>query len=267
MSETDTPPPAEAVQGKRARNRAARHRNIVAAAAAIVTEQGLAGLTMQEVAERVDCAVGTIYTYFASKSALLAALQADAVRALTDSHDAAAGQWDDAIDELGLDEPTAALTRILALGRLVVSWPDLLPREFEFLQMLIGTPAKVISDADGAAVIPQVLRLFAEGRVAIDTAVSCGALRFDPDRPGDDSFARTVRWVGGLDGAIMVSAAARPVVEMDPDGFDRHRMAESLTVDLLRGWGASEELLRASCEAADELSRQGMLLPDAGGPS
>ena len=50
--------------GRRALNRVARHSQLMAAATEIFEESGLAGLTMQAVAERVDCAVGTIYTYF-----------------------------------------------------------------------------------------------------------------------------------------------------------------------------------------------------------
>ena len=46
--------------GRRQRNRAARHSQLVSAAGSIVAEKGLDGLTMGEVAERVDCAVGTI---------------------------------------------------------------------------------------------------------------------------------------------------------------------------------------------------------------
>ncbi len=75
--------------GRRARNRATRLQQLIDAASAIVAEKGLDGLTMQEVAERVDCAVGTIYTYFASKSALLAALQVNAIRVLGESYEQA----------------------------------------------------------------------------------------------------------------------------------------------------------------------------------
>lgn len=247
--------------GKRARNRATRHRQLIESANAIIAERGLDGLTMQEVAERVDCAVGTIYTYFPSKSALLAAIQGNAVRKLADSYEAAAIMWDESLDDQGTDPDVAALARLLALSRLVVSWPDLLPREFEFLQMLIGTTERYITAADAQALIPEALMLFSEGRVMIEAAVDIGAIQHDPDRPGDDSLARTVRWVGGLDGAIMVAYAARLVADIDPDAFDRNRIAEHLTVDLLDGWGASREVVRRAIDAVNLIDSSGQLLP------
>ena len=251
--------------GRRARNRAARHQQLIDAAGAILAEEGLANLTMQGVADRVDCAVGTIYTYFASKSALLAALQSNAIRVLADSHEAAAAQWDHALDEAALGERPAALARMLAQGRLFVAWPGLHPREFDFLQMLITSREEIITVEDAMAVVPQALMLLAESRVLIDAAVDAGALRLDPDRPGDDSLSRTLRWVGGLDGAVLVSAAGALATTIDPDAFDRHRMAELLTLDLMVAWGAGAEDVAAARTTVAAMESAGTLLP-AGAP-
>ena len=86
--------------GRRARNRAARHDQLMAAATDIVTNDGLHGLTMKAVAERVGCAVGTIYTYFNSKSALLSALQVSAIQTLMDSYHEAAEIWEETLHPL-----------------------------------------------------------------------------------------------------------------------------------------------------------------------
>ena len=101
---------------------------------------------MQAVAERVDCAVGTIYTYFDSKSALISALQIDAIRKLISTYHLTAEMWDDALDDT--DEAVAALVRIIGFGRLFVSGPDLHPREFELLQMLITTRERLLTSDD-----------------------------------------------------------------------------------------------------------------------
>lgn len=50
------------------------HENILKAAKALVSEQGFRQLSIQAVAERADIATGTIYRYFASKTALCVAL-------------------------------------------------------------------------------------------------------------------------------------------------------------------------------------------------
>jgi AcrR family transcriptional regulator len=247
--------------GRRARNRALRHQQLIDAASAIISEVGLDGLTMQAVADRVDCAVGTIYTYFASKSALLAALQSNAIRVLADSYERAAASWDDALDASAMDDDTAALARIVAIGRLFTAWPDLHPREFEFLQMLIATREQLITFEDLKAVVPQALLLLSEARVLIDAAAELGALRMDPDVPGDDSMSRTIRFIGGMDAAILVAEASIAVRDLDPDVFDRRRIAENTMRDYLLAWGATPARVGAAFAAIDEIDSRQALIP------
>ncbi|MCO5317085.1 MAG: TetR/AcrR family transcriptional regulator [Microthrixaceae bacterium] len=249
--------------GKRERNRLARHSQLITAAGTIVSEEGIDGLTMQEVAQRVGCAVGTIYTYFPSKSALLAALQADAVRVLQQSYDRAASRWDEALDDMGTDEADAALARMVAMGRLFVQWQSLQPREFEFLQMLSVAPGRVLEPGDVAAVLPSVLALFAEARVLHDEAAEVGAIRCDLDRPGDDGYSRTVRWIAALDGAILVERATSNVAEgLDPEAFNQTLMTERITSDLLRGWGADDEAVDRAFRTSDAMFERGLLFPE-----
>jgi AcrR family transcriptional regulator len=247
--------------GRRARNRAARHKQLIGAAGSILAEEGLGSLTMQAVADRVDCAVGTIYTYFNSKSALLAALQSEAIRVLTDSYDTAAERWDGFLDRDDIDPQVAALSRILGLGRLFLSWPDLHPREFDFLQMLLVSREEIITIDDAMPVVPQALMLLSEGRVLIDAAVDCGALRLNPDLPGDDSLSRTLRWAGGLDGAVLVSAAGDLAYDIDPGTFDRSEIGIRLTIDLLSAWGARADDIHVAMDMVDRMNAEGNLIP------
>ena len=249
--------------GKRARNRVARHSQLISAARAIVAEGGLDGLTMGDVAKRVDCAVGTIYTYFPSKSALLAALQSDAIRVLAASYESAAGQWDDAIDGMDLEETTAALTRVVALGRLFLNWQHIQPMESDFLHMLALARDDLIEPADGATVLPQVLTLFAEGRVLLDRAVELGAIGQDLDRPGDDGTSRTVRWITSLEGAVLVDRiTAGGTGDLDPGAFKQETMAQTITHDYLLAWGAHPGTLAAAFAAAETMASDGTLLPE-----
>ncbi|MCP4435684.1 MAG: helix-turn-helix transcriptional regulator [Actinomycetia bacterium] len=249
--------------GRRARNRAARHKQITEAASAILSEEGIAALTMQEVADRVDCAVGTIYTYFNSKSALLAALQMDAIRVLADSHEAAASAWEERFEAMDVDPQVAAVTRMFALTKLLLSWPELQPREFDFLQVLITTQEEVISMEDAVTVIPQALTLFAEGRVLIDAAVDLGVFDCDPDRPGDDGRGRTVRWMAATEGSVLVAQAGASVADIDPDAWNRFNVGLRNVADLMMAWGASRELIEAATSALDDLEAADKLLPAA----
>lgn len=248
--------------GKRERNRVARHSELVTAAGAIVAENGLDGLTMQEVAARVDCAVGTIYTYFPSKSALLAALQANAIGVLSRSFEAASKQWDEVLGTADIDEQITALTRMINMGRLFVGWQHLQPREFDFLQMISLSRDRMLTAKDVATVVPLALALFAEARVIHDATLDTGALRQDPDRPGDMGTARTVRWIGSLNGAILVgNSTAGAIGDLDPNAFDQQALTDAVTRDYLLAWGASTEQLDAATRSSDRMMADGTVLP------
>jgi AcrR family transcriptional regulator len=246
--------------GRRARHRAARHDQLLAAASEIVTESGLEGLTMQGVADRVDCAVGTIYTYFASKSSLTAALQTAAIQTLLGTYHDCAQRWDEDLQGGQVDEGVASLVRVMAFGQLFVAGPELHPREFEFLQMLLTARGRLLSDQDLYSVLPHAMTMVSEAQVLIDAAVACGALDGGGDRSGDDSLNRTLRWIGGLDGAYLVSTVGADRLP-DPSAFELRRMSQLLTEDLLLAWGAPRRTLQAATAVMERMRDDGTLLP------
>jgi AcrR family transcriptional regulator len=249
--------------GRRARNRAARHDQLLAAASDIVGEHGLEGLTMQAVADRVDCAVGTIYTYFASKSALMAALQTAAIQTLLATYHRSAAVWDDALAEADVDDAVSALVRVMAFGQLFVAGPELHPREFEFLQLLINTPEQTVNADDVRAVTPHALTLLTELLVVIEAAVSEGALSSTSQRAGDDGLRRTLRLIGALDGALLVSNANVTALP-DPEAFQARHLTQLVTEDLLLAWGAPPRTLEAATVQLERMRAAGTLLPRVG---
>jgi AcrR family transcriptional regulator len=247
----------------------------MSAATDIVTEEGLDGLTMQAVAERVGCAVGTIYTYFHSKSALLSALQVSAIQTLMSSYHEAAEKWEDELSESDLDDAAASLVRLVAFGRIFVASGDLHPREFELLQMLISTPQDLTTNEDRDSVLPVAFALVNDFRVLIDDAIEVGALNpVTPavGTPGEDSYDpdssmnRTFRWAGGLNGALLVSNVGVDPQRINPALFDGRRLALSLADDMLISWGAPRRLLAAAHAFVDTLAEKDRLLP-AGDPT
>jgi len=246
----------------------------MSAATDIVTEEGLDGLTMQAVAERVGCAVGTIYTYFNSKSALLSALQVSAIQTLMSSYHEAAEKWEDELSESDLDDAAASLVRLVAFGRIFVASGDLHPREFELLQMLISTPQDLTTNEDRDSVLPVAFALVNDFRVLIDDAIEVGALNpVTPaaGTPGEDSYDpdssmnRTFRWAGGLNGALLVSNVGVDPQRINPALFDGRRLALSLADDMLISWGAPRRLLAAAHAFVETLAEKDRLLP-AGDP-
>jgi len=260
-SDMDTEP-----VGRRARNRAARHDQLLAAAGELVGEHGLDGLTMQAVADRVDCAVGTIYTYFASKSSLVAALQTAALQTLMTTYHRCAEQWDQALAEADTDESVASLVRIMAFGQLFVAGAHIHPREFELLQLTITARDQTTTSEDRLAVLPHVLAILAEARVLIDAAMEGGALAPVSARSGDDSLRRTLRWAGGLEGAYMIGNNGNPALP-EPDAFDAGALAQMLTEDVLLAWGAPSRTLEIAVERLERLRAGRVLLPAEPSPA
>ncbi len=249
--------------GRRALNRVARHSQLMAAATEIFEESGLAALTMQAVAERVDCAVGTIYTYFDSKSALLAELQVEAIKVLTSAIERSETVWDREIAAAELDEGLAALVRLVAASRMFVDAKRLHPREYELLQNHISGPEQVINDVDTLKVLPQVLMLLGHPHRMIDAAVAVGALSTGSRMGDDDSsqtLRRTLRWAGGLNGAMLVSNAPPDSVWLTADMLDGRRLAFDLADDLLLAWGAPPRTLLLAKEFVDDLESRDQLL-------
>ncbi|HHB89752.1 MAG TPA: TetR/AcrR family transcriptional regulator [Anaerolineae bacterium] len=64
-------PPTSSTRSERRRSR--RRQRLVDAAREIIARKGLAGLTVQDVTEEADMAVGSFYTYFPNKEALIEA--------------------------------------------------------------------------------------------------------------------------------------------------------------------------------------------------
>jgi AcrR family transcriptional regulator len=226
-----------------------RHGAFVRAARLVVFADGLEALTMQRLAEEVDCAVGTVYTYFPSKSALVAELQREAIEVL----DASAGRLEERLDDQlrGAAPAVRRLTRVVGLARFWVDTFETFPEEARLLQMLVSSSATTptVADDDVSRVLPAALRLLHRMEAALDGAVGDGALA-----PGD-AMERTVVLVAALNGVLLLEAVAR----VDPDLFDGRRLSRSLVDDLLRGWGADGRSLAAAAQRVAALAQAGPL--------
>ena len=234
--------------GRRARNRRMRHRAFLATAKRVVADEGLDALTMQRLATELDCAVGTAYTYFPSKSALVAELQADAIGSLTGSYLLFRERFD-AGDATG---PVAALAHVLGFGRFWIATLDTFPDEARLLQLLMAEPsATVIADDDLSRVVPSAMRLVDHARTAIARAAAAGAI------DDGDAMERAVRLAAALNGVLLLDR----LVRVDPELFDGARHGADLVLELLRGWGADPAELHAASALVDHLAAQGPLAP------
>jgi AcrR family transcriptional regulator len=238
--------------GKRERNRLERHRSFLRTAKAVVATEGLEALTMQRLAAELDCAVGTAYTYFPSKSALVAELQRDAIETLTESYLLFRARFDASVASSETSGPVVALAHLVGFGRFWVATFDTFPEEARLLQLLMSEPGKsVISDDDVGRVLPSATRLLDHARTAFKQAAALGALT------AADPMERAIVLAAALNGMLLLDRLAR----IDPALFDGARLAGSTTDDLLRSWGADPAALAAAGDRIAALAQTGPLAP------
>ena len=217
------------------RSRADRRDAFLEAARQLIEEHGIDALTVKSVADRVDAAVGTLYTYFPSKGALIAALQVAAIERLGAAYTQAADDLDSELAAWGVDVDTAALTRLVAVGRSLIAVVEVLPEEFRLQQRLLNDRADY-DDRDVALVVPVAYAVLARPERLLRDAVALGVLE------AGDSFDRTITWVAGINGVLTLGSLAVSVAA----GFAPASLADMLHLSLLRGWGADPGLLAAS---------------------
>lgn len=246
-SENEEPSPEG---DRRTRKRAARREALLDLAADLAAERGPDGLTMAALAEAADYAPASLYTYFSSRSALISALQQQALRVLGDVADEALAAWDSALAADGVEGAEAALARLLAFSRLFLAAPQHHPREFLLQQQLLVTPG-LSETADVVAVVPVAMAVLDVPRRLLAAAVEAGALAghrpvADPlDHPLEGALVRTFAWIVALNGALMVDGISAGLPTTGA------LLGEEITDSLLRGWGADADLLaRARAHAA-----------------
>lgn len=237
--------------GRRERNRLARHRSYLTAAMDIVGADGLEALTMQRVADELDCAVGTIYTYFPSKSALVAEVQRAAIETLTESYLIIRSDTDRLLTADEPSERVRLLTRAVGVGRFWASTTETHPQEAQLMQTMMTVHHEVITNEDAQRVLPAAVRHLDLGRAVLDDAASGGALG-----PAD-AWERVVTWVSAINGVVQLSRLR----VHDEELLDGVRLAATLNLDLLRAWGADPDQLAKAAAHIDRLAQRGPLAP------
>lgn len=241
--------------GRRARKRAARRDALLDHAADLVDRHGIDGLTMTALAEAADYAPASLYTYFESRSALLASLQQRALttlaRVAVDHVDA----WDRELPALsGQPSPgVISLARLWAFSDLFLSAPHHHRRDFRLQQQLLVSPG-VEDTSDAVAVLPAALAVLEVPRQLLQRAEDLGALEHDEQasnpvgEPVDGTILRTFGWVLALNGALLADELS---TGMPSTG---EALGRELTGALLRGWGALQADVLAARRLSDDLA-------------
>jgi AcrR family transcriptional regulator len=246
--------------GRRARNRLARHRSYLDTALHLATTEGLGAVTMQRLAAELDCAVGTVYTYFPSKGALVAEVQREAIDRLAASYLLLDAEIDARLKPAAPAE-VATLTHVLGVARFFIDADITYPEETRLLQILMSATEAAMPDEDATRVLPSAMRLLGYAHDRLVAAVEAGALA------AGDAMDRTVTLAAAVSGVLQVGRLAR----WDAELLDGHRLARAFVDDLMVGWGAELGALANADAHLVALGRRGPLarplpVPTEGSP-
>lgn len=238
---------------RRTRKRLERRDHLLDVASDLVADGGVSGVTFAALAERSDYAPASLYTYFPSHSALLAALQQRALERLAAVAVHHVASWDDA---LHLDDSAAftgsphdALARLWAFSELFCSAPERFPRDFSLQQeMLVHPSLETVDDARG--VVPAAMRVLdVPRRLLADARVARAVDAADPPTNAigemvDLDLTRTLGWVVALNGALLTDALTTGLT------VTGRQLGAEITATFLRGWGASVDDVERARRAA-----------------
>lgn len=231
------PPPT----GARERNRLARHRAYLRAALVVVFREGLEALTMQRLAREVGASVGSVYTYFPSKGALVAEVQREAIDRLSASAIVLGVDVDRAVEDA--DRAVAHLAPVVAFGRFWLTASRTYPEEMQLLLLLLSDLTETIPADEAGRVVPAAMRLLGLAGARLDAAATAGVI--DPG----DADRRTIALAAALTGCVQLTVVHRWDEDLlDPVGTGRHVLD-----GLLLGWGSDKEALAAAHELVDGL--------------
>jgi len=246
-----------ASQDRRTRKRDARRDHLLDLAADLVESHGVDGVTMAALAEAADYAPASLYTYFSSRSALLASLQQRALVVLAQVAATHVAAWDAALADEDRRRPElASLARLWAFSNLFLAAPHTHPREFRLQQQLLVSVGAEDGE-DAATVVPVAMAVLDVPRRLLDAATDSGAITAhvgaaDPlEGPLDGSVLRTFAWVVALNGALMADGLTTGLPTTGA------ALGAELTAALLVGWGAQVELAAEARTLAARIEHQG----------
>lgn len=176
------------------------------AAARVMAEQGLDGLTLARVAEEMGWVPAALYRYVGSKDGLLAMMQRRAIQTVHASYRASAGALAARITTA--PPRTAALAGLLDAARFYLDLPRADAESWLLIATLLGDPRPLLSDDESHRTAPLLLQFLAEVRAAFVRAEGAAALR------SGDALSRTLSYWAALHGALSLEKARRIAPEL-----------------------------------------------------
>lgn len=228
-----------------------RQQAIVDLALDLVTTEGHEALTMQRLADELECGIASVYRLFPSRDALIAELQHQALDVLHGSWLLGASHLDDDIERAGLDADTAALTRAVGAIWFWIVAEDTYGPQLDLSRRLFVDRSIVVPDEQAALIVPAALRLLDDGRRSLDDAADAGAIE------AGNSVERAILLIASTTGVVLTAKFSR----WDQALFDARHLAAQAIRDDFTAWGARPEALDTAFELAAATAEDGRLAP------
>lgn len=221
-----------------AKKRELRTEAILDAAMKVIAKEGLDRLTLGRLAETLGYVPAALYRYFASKDALLAALQRRAVVTIGGTIHGAFVAVDDRAK--GTRPAVASLAALIQAARVYCQLPVTHPDEWFLVAVLLGDPRVLLSDEESQRNMPLLGGLLAAVQTRFVHAVEVSALT------DGDATSRTIAYWAALQGVQTLAKARRIAPELP----DATTVTEVAITAMLVGWGAEPSALAAAKEIA-----------------
>ena len=181
------------------RRKAATAASILDAAEGLFRERGFQATTIDEIAERADVSVGSVYFHFQTKVGLYLAL----VERALDLNEAAMG----AVASLGLTSP---LERVFAAGDAYLRFHLEQPGAFQMIALRVLEPSSGVHEAE-ARIADRVERLVLAVEADLRAAIEAGEVRPDVDA------ARAMRFLWGSWNGVIALALREDRLRIDDE--------------------------------------------------
>lgn len=206
--------------GRVARRRQKSREALLTAASAVMSEKGLDGATMLEIAELADLGAGTVYNYFKSKDELAIAVLEDMMHRLALRIEQTTGGFTDPAQVYAF-----GIRTVLETATTDIRWKQLLNRSeviadalfrrmgpFAIRDLRRAVDAGRIKAPDAEL----VWRITAHAIVGVSLAMTTGAL---PMESTDQVIVRLLCMTGiGAGSAMELAVRPRPALSADVDG-------------------------------------------------
>jgi TetR/AcrR family transcriptional regulator len=197
--------PSAAPMSRSERRKASTAASILDAAEGLFRQGGFQATTIDEIAEKADVSVGSVYVHFQTKVGLYLAL----VERALDLNEAAMGK----VAELGLTSP---LERVFAAGDAYLNFHLEHPGAFQMIALRVLEPTSGVHEVE-ARIADRVQQLVLAVETDLRAAIDAGEVRSDIDA------ARTMRFLwGSWNGTIAMA------VREDRLRIDEHELRSTL---------------------------------------